>query len=659
MSQCVFKTIATASYSSDVATFTAADIGTPGKTRNVLIWVLLAATSGTPSDNATILVGTKAATRVSGSSATFDTGFGIYELCCFVARVPSDATADIKVTSAGQGSTGNALIGIVVTYGVLATASDSACSVSSPASLDCDVTAGAAVSAFSLVFDTSSAITMTWSGVDEDVDSVVSGVNVSEASFIATGGEAPRTITGTPSATPDELLLASCVVFPLEPFVSSVRNLKVNARGRCGIWNGDDDLPYKYPRQHLDRVKFHTDLDYIKIVREIPLILSLPQRDTATYGVAANFTHKLFDHGLGGFPFVLGETVVNGEAVAMCGSIPIQADGVGYYGQWLALGADDTSVYIHEYDVFPFTSASGLTTSNSIKFPAIDIPITVYLTDELLDVDSPRPPVGQATELSFRGARFADGLFDTNNRYIRQVSDPANKTLNMARGPTIEITTRTSGVNTDAAWRWRVNAATQVGLPSGAMITPPDGFNTPLDISLGGPGTPGKRGDFSARAGRIYAKGPLGRTVFDTDDGLFHTIDKLSGSISVATASVSSGTNVNNTGDVDLGPCDPNCTDVIGSIKFTLNNYDAGMAYDRWHSMFGGSSALWLIDGHNLIGSNPDPNTNILEMVWYSFLIIDGRVILRRRFYVSQNSRGTYSVLSHQIDYKLKMGLFT
>lgn len=441
--------------------------------------------------------------------------------------------------------------------------------------------------------------------------------------------------------------------------MSQVRNLLVNARGRCGIWIGDDDEPFKYPRQHLDRVKFHTDLDYIRITRQIDLTLSLPAR-SAIQSVTASYT--LFAHGLAGFPFVLGEVVVEGEAVAFAGSIPVQQGHptglstapAGFYGRWLALGADDTNVYVHEYCVAAYSNSTFFE-----DYDAINIPITVYLTDELLDVDSPRPPVGQATSLTFSGARFADGLFDTNNRYIRQVKDPANKSLNMARGPSIEITTQTGGSSTNAAWRWRVNEATKIGLPSGSTIIPPDGFNTPLDISLGGPGTPGKRGDFSARGGRIYAKGPLGRTVFDTDDGLFHTIDKLSGSVSIATASVSSATDVNDTNDIDLGPCDPNCTDVIGSIKFTLNNYDAGMAYDRWHSMFGGSSALWVMDGHGLTGSSPDPNNGILQMVWYSFLIVAGRVILRRRFYVSQSSRGTYSVLSHQIDYKLKMGLFT
>lgn len=80
--------------------------------------------------------------------------------------------------------------------------------------------------------------------------------------------------------------------------------------------------------------------------------------------------------------------------------------------------------------------------------------------------------------------RIADGLFDTNNRYLRTVANPANLVLNGVRGKTIEISIVTSGVNTNAGWRFRSNAATQTGVPPGWGITAPDGYNTGLDIAL-------------------------------------------------------------------------------------------------------------------------------------------------------------------------------
>lgn len=95
-----------------------------------------------------------------------------------------------------------------------------------------------------------------------------------------------------------------------------------------------------------------------------------------------------------------------------------------------------------------------------------------------------------AGSLELSEARFAlaEGLFSTDNRYIRQVSDPARKTINLARGPTIELNIQFVGGSTYAAsWRWRVGSATQVGVDASGIaydIEPPDGFNTPLDISL-------------------------------------------------------------------------------------------------------------------------------------------------------------------------------
>jgi len=435
----------------------------------------------------------------------------------------------------------------------------------------------------------------------------------------------------------------------------------VNARGRGAVWTGDDDLPFWKPRQYLDRVKFHTDLDYIRIVREIPLTLNLPAISSVTYGPEETFSYKLFDHGLGGFPFILGETVVNGERVAFTGSVPVQlcinyGGAEGWYARWLALGADATSVYIHEYDVFYYSNAT-----YGSSFPALSLPITVYLTNELLDVDTPRQRVGEATLFTPNRVKFADGLWDTNNRYIRKVSNPANKTLNMARGPTIELNRWTSGVNTVAEWRWRANAATVIGGTTPGNLThfaPPDGFNTPLDISLGGGPIPGNRNAFSARAGRITASGPGGRSMFDSDDGLFHVLDKVSGAVTIPAVTWGAGSSVNSTTDYVIGTVDPLCTDVVGSIKFTLNNYAAGMAYDRWHTMFGGSSAIWVVDGSNLAGSVSNGNT--YEMCWYSILVQSGQVILRRRLYCSQNMQhSTYSILSHKIDVKLKAGLFT
>jgi hypothetical protein len=160
---------------------------------------------------------------------------------------------------------------------------------------------------------------------------------------------------------------------------------------------------------------------------------------------------------------------------------------------------------------------------------------------------------------------------------------------------------------------------------------------------------------FRVQAGAMEITGPSGNRIFHTDDGLFHTISALSGTQAIATFSGGNNTTTDTTKSYLLGSCNTNCTDVAGSVKFTLNNYAAGMAFDRWNSIFGGS-VLWVLDGHSLTGS--PGNSYIGQVVAYSFRVTAGQVFLDRRIYISNQTGGTYTILSHTINYKLKCGLF-
>lgn len=159
-------------------------------------------------------------------------------------------------------------------------------------------------------------------------------------------------------------------------------NLEIDAGiGRAGIWTGDDRAPYIDPLNNLSRVRLHTDLDYIRVVETRVAPLSLPAVTGVTSRVAS---YPLFAHGRAGFPFILGEVAVNGERVGFTGSVPVQF-GVqpntrpGFFGRWLALGADATEVIVHEYLV-AYHFGSGYE-----SFAAIDLDITVHITDESLE----------------------------------------------------------------------------------------------------------------------------------------------------------------------------------------------------------------------------------------------------------------------------------
>lgn len=156
-------------------------------------------------------------------------------------------------------------------------------------------------------------------------------------------------------------------------------------------------------------------------------------------------------------------------------------------------------------------------------------------------------------------------------------------------------------------------------------------------------------------SGRISVKDTDGSTRFDTDDGLFHVIDSVSGSKPIAQFNGGNENTTNQTDSFALGTCHADCTDVVGAIKFTLNNYAAGMAFDRWHTMMGGS-ALWVMDGQT--GASSD-NSGTTVLVTYSLRVASGVVYLDRYIFISSDVSVSYSILSHTITYKLKAGLFT
>lgn len=153
--------------------------------------------------------------------------------------------------------------------------------------------------------------------------------------------------------------------------------------GKFAIWDGEtDDLPFTDPIGNISRVKFHSDLPYIKTLYRRVETLNLPSRSNFQMTTAS---YTLFAHGQSGYPLVLGSVPVNGVEVGFSGSVPVQMGYVvgsvtpGFYGRWLALGADDTNVYIHEYTVARWSSAS-----HEI-YDALSLPITVYVTDRILE----------------------------------------------------------------------------------------------------------------------------------------------------------------------------------------------------------------------------------------------------------------------------------
>lgn len=164
------------------------------------------------------------------------------------------------------------------------------------------------------------------------------------------------------------------------------------AGGKTGLYNIDGldpedvNLPLTDPLNHLPRLKFHSDLDRPKVVHAQTVNVNLPAR---TNFQAATASYTLFAHGKEGYPFVFGSVTLAGEPISFVGSIPIQQGyaigglpsySVGSFARWIALGADDTNVYVHEYCV-----ASWSNSSVHEGYAALTVPVTVYVTDEILE----------------------------------------------------------------------------------------------------------------------------------------------------------------------------------------------------------------------------------------------------------------------------------
>ncbi len=152
--------------------------------------------------------------------------------------------------------------------------------------------------------------------------------------------------------------------------------------GKVAIFdNAAGDAPLTAPLSNLSKIKFHSDLDYISVIDVRTVTLSLPARSNFQQATAS---YTLFSHGRPGQPFVLGKLNVNGVPVGFTGSVPVH-QGVasngqpGNFGRWLALGANATSVIVHEYCVAGWANSDFHDT-----YPAMSIPITIYVTDELL-----------------------------------------------------------------------------------------------------------------------------------------------------------------------------------------------------------------------------------------------------------------------------------
>lgn len=155
------------------------------------------------------------------------------------------------------------------------------------------------------------------------------------------------------------------------------------------------------------------------------------------------------------------------------------------------------------------------------------------------------------------------------------------------------------------------------------------------------------------RAGRLTID-QAGRSVFDTDDKLYHDItSNISGSLTIPARTASSSKVLNIDTDHYVGTCNPFCTHLAGSVKFRGGSN--AMPVDVWHAYEGGS-IFWVLS--KFVGFTSSPyRIYTANIVKYEFRISGSNVILNERVYAK--SAVSFTILAHAIDWKLKAGRFT
>lgn len=150
--------------------------------------------------------------------------------------------------------------------------------------------------------------------------------------------------------------------------------------GKVAIWTGaQDDAPFDNPLGNINRVKFHSSLDYLQIIDERVFTLNLPPISGTLERVAS---YQIGAHGRPGAPLFFAHIVVGGVPVAFSGSVPVHQSANGdSFARWLAIGASATHFIVHEYSIQGGIPGAPVGMTNR---PAQSFSVRCYIMDEML-----------------------------------------------------------------------------------------------------------------------------------------------------------------------------------------------------------------------------------------------------------------------------------
>lgn len=158
--------------------------------------------------------------------------------------------------------------------------------------------------------------------------------------------------------------------------------------GKVAIWTGkQDDAPFDNPLGNINRVKFHSDLDYVRVIEVRKYTLIVPAIPASGSGQGdpgvRTASYNLGAHGQGRIPWLVGFIKVDGVPLAFTGSVHTHTAAaydansiVDFGGRFLALGADATNIYVHEYSMQTGNKNTGVWVARPQQSFALEIGIT-------------------------------------------------------------------------------------------------------------------------------------------------------------------------------------------------------------------------------------------------------------------------------------------
>jgi hypothetical protein len=198
------------------------------------------------------------------------------------------------------------------------------------------------------------------------------------------------------------------------------RRLKANS-DKVALWDGaaigvDDDGPFNEPLSHLDRLVFHSDLDYIEVLQRYEGTFTAPAKVRGSVG---QIVTPIFSHGLAEPPLA----TMRIDGVQISGLHAVLGDALdGLFYRILAISTDATNVNIHE-----LYSAGKSFTGPGLAAQTFDIVINVLgvaapTSDTIIDIGS-------------TGATLGRGVIGPDRRFVKVSTMPS---FFGARGRTID-----------------------------------------------------------------------------------------------------------------------------------------------------------------------------------------------------------------------------